>query len=171
MGIIKRKITFFLFVKLAANNYMTGNIFKFNKIALSLQWKKTLEYTRKRQYIYDFISLSYIITHGLVTGCLVCIKIVHVYRACSTQIVYHFITSLGVKLNIYHNHEILQLFSTFFFKDKRLIYGEDNTTVSLHADWFIFVHWYSLCWLVLTLLPSLIVFFHKMSDWSNNRHI
>lgn len=37
MGIVKRKITFFLFAKVAANNYMTGNIFKFNKIALSLQ--------------------------------------------------------------------------------------------------------------------------------------
>lgn len=86
--------------------------------------KKTLEYTRKRQYIYDFISLSYIITHGLVTGCLVCIKIVHVYRACNTQIVYHFITSLGVKLNIYHNHEILQLFSTFFVRIKDLYMGK-----------------------------------------------
>lgn len=124
MGIVKRKITFFLFAKVAANNYMTGNIFKFNKIALSLQWKKPLEYTRKRQYIYDFISLSYIITHGLVTGCLVCIKIVHVYRACNTQIVYHFITSLGVKLNIYHNHEILQLFSTFFVRIKDLYMGK-----------------------------------------------
>lgn len=42
MGIVKRKITFFLFAKVAANNYMTGNIFKFNKIALSLQRKKPL---------------------------------------------------------------------------------------------------------------------------------
>lgn len=129
-----------------------------NKICYASTMKKNpWIHKEKTVYLWFYFVIIYHYT-WLITGCLVCIKIVHVYRACNTQIVYHFITSLGVKLYIYHNHKILQLFSTFF-KDRRLLYREDNTTISLHAVGFNAVNWYPLCWLVLTLLPSSMVFY------------
>lgn len=87
-----------------------------NKICYASTMKKTpWIHKEKTVYLWFYFVIIYHYT-WLITGCLVCIKIVHVYRACNTQIVYHFITSLGVKLYIYHNHKILQLFSTFFLR-------------------------------------------------------